>query len=343
MSAAASLGPEDGATSRAHSAHAPAPEGRESRVAIACAADRRYALPLAVMLRSAADHLGAEATVDAYVLDDRIDPGDRRRVEASLDDRIALHWICGEPADLAGLPLWGRMTATTYRKLTLGRWLPEHVERAIWLDCDVLVLTDLRHLWRADLRGRHALGVRDALVPRLASRFGVGAHRDLGLPGDAEYFNAGVLLTDVAAWRRDDVAGRARDYLRRYADRVFFWDQEALNAVLAGHWGALDARWNWHATGDRLARRAAPPPWILHFSGNLKPWSYAGTSPLHALYYRHLDRTAWRGWRPGRSWRGAMLSAYESSRLRRFFYPAEQLGTRLVRALTLRPAASDGA
>ena len=38
------------------------------------------------------------------------------------------------------MPLWGRMSATTYQKLTLGEWLPVEIERALWLDCDMLVL-----------------------------------------------------------------------------------------------------------------------------------------------------------------------------------------------------------
>ncbi len=308
---------------------------------IACAADRRYALPLAVMLRSAADNARASTRIEAYVVDDAIDPEDKARVELSIAGRVTLHWVHEQSADLAGLPIWGRMSATTYRKLTVARWLPPDVSRAIWLDCDVLVLAELEPLWRADLAGRHVMAAPDALVPHLSSRFGVAAHRELGLRPDARYFNAGVLVSDLAAWRRDDVAGRALDYLRRYGQRVYFWDQEALNAVLAGSWGALDTRWNWQVTIDRLAApgrsdHSRAHPWILHFSGNLKPWLYGGSSAHHQAYYRYLDRTAWSGSRPTPSWRATMLSAYESSRLRRICYPAEQLGTRIVRAVTRR-------
>ena len=55
-----------------------------------------------------------------------------------------------------------------------------------------------------------------------------------------------------------------------------FWDQEGLNAVLSGEWGELDPAWNWSVNvgrvdGDRVTNGAAK---IVHFNGNLKPWTY---------------------------------------------------------------------
>jgi lipopolysaccharide biosynthesis glycosyltransferase len=118
-------------------------------------------------------------------------------------------------------------------------------------------------------------------------------------------------------------------------------DQEALNAVLAGRWGELDPRWNRNVGVDTV-RGAQDDAWILHFSGNLKPWRYRGRGRYHTLYHRHLDATAWAGWRPEQSWRSAAVGLYETSTLRRIVYPLEQRGMQLVRMLTRRYAtASD--
>ena len=57
------------------------------------------------------------------------------------------------------------MTSTTYHRLLLPQLLPEEVTRAIWLDCDLLVTTDLVRLWETDLGGFHLLAVRDSVVP----------------------------------------------------------------------------------------------------------------------------------------------------------------------------------
>jgi lipopolysaccharide biosynthesis glycosyltransferase len=137
------------------------------------------------------------------------------------------------------------MPVCTYQKLTLGDWLPGDVQRVVWLDCDLLVLGDLGELWDKQIGSRTALAVQDQRVPLVSSRFGVAGCRDLGLSTEAKYFNAGVMLVDLAAWRGDEVGVKAREYLLNYADRVYFWDQEALNAVLAGKWGEMDLQWYW--------------------------------------------------------------------------------------------------
>lgn len=313
---------------------------------IACASDHRYALPLAVMLRSLLAHLAPGSQVEIYVVDDGISLADKAKVLASLTDCVTLHWVEPSRSALSGLPTWGRMPTTTYQKLTLGEWLPAHAEKVLWLDCDLLVLDDIMPLWETELGQRHVLAVPDQRVPLVSSRCGVTAYRELGLAAEAPYFNAGVLLIDLRRWRKDDVAGRAMDYLYTYRDRVFFWDQEALNAVLAGKWGQLNDGWNRNPTIDHLIRSYGPWPVdvadprrlneirIAHFSGNLKPWNCDGSSRHHRLYFQYLDQTAWRGWRPARTWKGMCLQSYESSRLRRFVYPAERWATQVVRTLT---------
>jgi lipopolysaccharide biosynthesis glycosyltransferase len=315
-------------------------------IVIACASDSRCALPLAVMLRSLVDNLDPRCRVEVHAVDDGIDPADKAKVQASLTDRVTFRWVKPCRSALGGLPTWGRMPTTTYQKLSMGEWLPAEAEKAIWLDCDLLVLDDIATLWNTDLGDRQIFAVPDQRVPFVSSRFGVAAYRELGLAPKTKHFNAGVLLIDLARWRRDDVAGRAIHYLKTYRDRVFFWDQEALNAVLAGQWGELDSGWNHHPTINHLVGHDMTPMEhraaaglshdvrIAHFSGNLKPWNFGGSSPYHNLYFRYLDQTAWTGWRPARTITGTMLQAYASSRLRRLVYPAEQWATHLVRAFT---------
>jgi lipopolysaccharide biosynthesis glycosyltransferase len=132
------------------------------------------------------------------------------------------------------------------------------------------------------------------------------------------------MLVDVRSWREDDIGALASRYLRQASD-VMFWDQEALNAVLAGRWRELDPRWNRMPSAERLGDPgAAAEPSIVHFSGMLKPWRLPETpSGLRALFYRHLDETPWAGWRPPRTPTSVALGWYESSRVRDLLYPLE--------------------
>lgn len=297
---------------------------------VACAADANYALPLSVMLQSLGAHLSPGRRAEVYILADGLDDGLQARVQRSVPDNLTLHWCAPVPLD-PSLPLWGRMSSTTYQKLTLADWLPPDLPRVLWLDCDMLILADVSSLWDTAIGDDIALAVPDERVPLVSARFGVAAWQELNLARDAPHFNAGLLLVNLEAWRAQQVSARSFDYLRQYRERVYFWDQEALNAVLSGHWRPLDARWNRHPAYSP----ASEQPWILHFSGDLKPWLFEGRNHHRAQYGQYLARTDWAGTPLSRSWRDACLERYETTRLRRaLLLPLEQTAMILRRSLT---------
>lgn len=316
-------------------------------VVVACAANVSYAIPLAVMLRSAANHLSPGRELAAWVVDDGLGDESRQRIVESLPSCATIHWLSPDRSSFDGLPLWGRMPINTYDKLTIAEVLPARVAKAIWLDCDTLVLADLAELWDLPMGNAHALAVTDSLVPTVSSRFGVSGFSHLGFDASMPYFNAGVMVVDTAKWRASRIAAGAVNYLRQFSDTVFFWDQEALNAMLAGRWGPLDPRWNWSANLDRLSRNGVASydgnnsqSRILHFSGNLKPWVVREAMDFDAEYFRVLDETAWHGWRPKHTAARSVLGWYGSSRLRRVVYPAEQWGMRVIWRVTRRRSVS---
>ena len=105
------------------------------------------------------------------------------------------------------------------------------------------------------------------------------------------YFNAGVMTLDLALWREEQLASQLLRYLERHAHAIRWWDQDALNAVLAGRWGELDPRWNqipqfWEpAAGDTdpfppaLRELVIRDPWIVHYSTGSKPWHWGCRIP----------------------------------------------------------------
>ena len=310
-----------------------------THVVIGCAADRSYAVPLAVMLRSAAAHLDPAHELVVYAVDGGVAQDARELVARSLGTRGTLHWVPPRREAFAGLPLWGRMPIATYDKLAIARWVPDTVGRVLWLDADLLLLADPAPLWNTDLEDAVAGACVDARVPTVGARFGVGRFAAHGLAASDPYFNAGVMLVDLERWRVEEIERRALDYLRAAGSQVYFWDQEALNVALAGRWRPLSPEWNWSPnTGATVAASGAPR--ILHFSGNLKPWRYAGRLAVHDAYYRTLDETAWTGWRPPASLRASVLARYESSPLRRLALPLERGALALLRAATFRYASA---
>jgi len=308
-------------------------------VVVVCGTDSRYQVPLAVMLRSAIDNLGSDFTLTAYVLYSEVSDADRVRVSRSIPEgRGSIRWIKVDASRITGVPLWGRMPLSTYFKLLVTDLLPSHVTRAVWLDCDVLVRGDLGELWNTELAACDVAAVPDQVVPLASSRGGIARHRELGI-SDAKYFNAGVMVIDLVAWRAHLVTVRALDYLRRSWKSVVFWDQEGLNVALAGRWLELPAMWNCNVSlpANRTGARHATPR-ILHFAGMLKPWIYRTRDPEWSEYIEYLDRTEWKGMRPRRTSAASAVSLYERSGMRRLLYPVETFAMEIVRRISRRAA-----
>lgn len=308
------------------------------RLTVACAADGRYALPLAVMLHSAARNLSPGYALAVYAVDGGLSAAERERIERSAGPRVSVEWIEPCRGAFAGLPLWGRMPIATYDKLAVGAWMPAGVRQVLWLDADLLVIGNLAEITPGADSAAVVHAVADPRVPLVSSRFGIAAYAALGFDATAKYFNAGVMVIDLERWRAEEVESRAFAYLHRYRDDVYFWDQEALNVALRGRWEELAPDWNRQTTTGPASTGATTPARILHFSGYLKPWRYRSSSHHHDLYFSYLDGTAWAGWRPPFSWSARGVDLYESSSLRRYALPVEHLALSVVRAATFHYA-----
>lgn len=186
-----------------------------------------------------------------------------------------------------------RYPASIYLRLLIPTALPTWVEKAIYLDSDLVVEADLGELWEIGLGEKPLLAVQDEGAPTVGSRLGLANYRELGLDPSAMYFNSGVLVFDVRAWRERQLADRVIDYVAAHANHMHFGEQDALNAVLACAWGALDPKWNqfvsqWEGHAGRHYQ-----PGILHFVSRCKPWNPAGVHWTNPLYDCYLKRSRW--------------------------------------------------
>ncbi len=300
-------------------------------VVVVCAADSAYAMALAVMLQSISAHVDPARRVDVYIIDCGLSLVDRARIDGQQRPNLCFHWRPSKRSkDIDDTP-WGHVSGATYDRLLIEQYLPADTALALWLDCDLLVLDDITVLFNQPLLGSTLWAVRDPFVHCVSSPFGVCRWRELDLASHAPYFNAGVMLIDMARWRSSAVATRALQYIRQHGKHVFFYDQEALNAVAAEHWQPLDDRWNYSANPFHAIQQdlGGGEPAILHFAGRIKPWIVPNLGVTQDRFFEQLDNTLWRGTRPARSAKMRLLSWYVRSRLRNLTYPLENQHLRL--------------
>lgn len=71
--------------------------------------------------------------------------------------------------------------------------LPETVDRVLYADCDMIVCEPLRERWNTPLDGKVLAAVQDGISADTKAA--------VGLRAGMRYFNAGLLLIDLAEWR----------------------------------------------------------------------------------------------------------------------------------------------
>lgn len=277
---------------------------------IATAIDEAYLLPLHVTVASLQKRLSSSLTPRLYLLN--------RSLSRSAVDSIArLIDTCPiVPGDAAirELPRQAGFPPEVSFPLLLSDVLPGDVERVLFLDPDLLVLDDIAEIWDTPLGSNTIAAARDLAMPTCSSPRAVKKCRNLGIPHDAPYFNAGVMLIDIARWKAADVSSQVGDYLERNRGRTDYSHQEGLNAVLWDKWKQLDQRWNLIAslTGRRYSspQQNVLTAGIVHFAGRFKPWHFKVGGPFGDSYAEALQEL---GFDPASPWSipRSLLSVYD--------------------------------
>lgn len=273
---------------------------------------------LAVAMHSALANLAPAAHPDVCVLDNGLSELSRSRLRKvvraarSVDD---VRWIPTPGEHLGEVAIDSHLTPASYSRLLIPELLPQHIRRVVYLDADVLVREDISPLFTVDLRGAPTGAVRDFVITSTV-------HESSGVRERAHprpYFNAGVLVIDVARWRVEGLGERAMRYAG--AGEPLRWaDQDALNA-LGVDWHELDFRWNVQPRArdlrvvgkrrahteieDHLYRRysdSGRAAWVLHFAGRTKPWRRSSLRPGTAAWVRAMLRTRWYSPREAFTW-----------------------------------------
>lgn len=201
------------------------------------------------------------------------------------------------------------ISVATYFRLFSTELLPD-LDKAIYLDCDILVRGSLRELWNMDMGDSYLAAVYH---PNSLS-INNGAFNRLGIPISQGYFNAGVLLMNLKKWKEDGIYQKCMDFIRnKYAD-IRNHDQDVLNAVCGKRTLVLSCKWNmqnifykvrfWYKTNDPYNKRyqselidaesVIGKSVVVHFAARPKPWEWYCTHPFRNEFLTELKSNGFR-------------------------------------------------
>jgi lipopolysaccharide biosynthesis glycosyltransferase len=287
-------------------------------VHVVCACNAGYMMPMTVMLSSLVDHFDRDRDLTIHVLNSNSTQEQRDGVTKSLKmmrpdwNRVRVKWYSVVPPNLAVKQV-RRHTHDIFSRFLAPFLLPEEIDRALYLDCDIVVLKDIGELWDSTAGSPAVVhAVHDLTIPWVSSRQGVFDYKDRGIPADAPYFNSGVLLIHLKRWRERDLTNRLIEYLSENGPKVNEADQGALNALLWNEWEKINQRWNSHSclnvTDNRKETGLSAKewhdlrlhPWLVHYTAYKKPWMKGVVFPRYTYFYSYLQRTVYKDTIPHR-------------------------------------------
>jgi lipopolysaccharide biosynthesis glycosyltransferase len=269
------------------------------RPVLVLAIDDSYCEPLLVALYSLSQSNPQSVTdhFDIVLMYEGLSEQTKQRVLACADQLgLPVEFRLAVLPDLPFNTAFGG-TRAHYLRLAIPDTLADR-NRAVYLDADILVLADVTPLLEAELGDLPIGAVRDSLNPTLATGRALDGWEDLGLSGDQEYFNSGVLVMNLEACRHS-LFGEAFQAVADHSDKLRLWDQDALNLAAADRWFRLARRWN---TIPFSALRRTP--WARYRAEHIVPASQLIKEESEAAIMHYVS--------PSKPWRGLLPKGYAS-------------------------------
>lgn len=233
------------------------------------ATDDNYIPYLAVCLQSIKENRSRNYKYEIYILNTGVNGADAEKIERLAENDFNISFVdvsekLGELSDK--LQLRDYYTHTTYYRLFIARMFPEY-EKALYLDCDVVVTGDVSELYFTDI-GENLVGAIPDQSVNFYEPFMLYVNEVLGVTPE-KYFNAGILLMNLKKFREVDFYSQFSDLLQRYKF-IVAQDQDYLNVICKDKVHYIGREWNTMP----IASNACKNPKLVHYNLTRKPWHH---------------------------------------------------------------------
>jgi lipopolysaccharide biosynthesis glycosyltransferase len=233
-------------------------------------ADKKFIMQLAVSIWSLVHNYADSRKMFIYIISNDISEDDMNKINKVHEKNLRVQIVWKKPikSGLDKAKIARHWPITALFRLQIPLLLEHNVDKAIYLDSDIVVLGNVAELWD--------IGITESYLAACGEKG----------------FNSGVMLINIKRWREKGIGQKCIQYLEKYNSKYEYSDQDALNQVLKDRWKKLDWKWNKSPNGYTPSTR------IIHFMTKRKPWTIRGAFvPCRKLWYDYLDITPWAGWR----------------------------------------------
>ncbi|MBO5329107.1 MAG: glycosyltransferase family 8 protein [Anaerotignum sp.] len=255
--------------------------------------DSGYAGQAALMLFSLQKH-HPDTFLDIYVAG-TLQEGDIMLMGKALEkekSRITHTAFDGEI--LKGAPTTDRYPVEMYYRIFAAQYLPQELERVLYLDPDLVVTGSLEKLYAMEMGDAFFAAASHVKEDTVLEK--VNQKR---LDMEGIYINSGVMLLHLEALRREQDVRAVIDYIAEHEKVLFLPDQDVISGLYSEKILPVDA--HIYNMTERIAAmeflKGLDADWIcrnsaiIHYCGRNKPWKPMYKGKLDIFYL--LNRIEW--------------------------------------------------
>lgn len=253
--------------------------------------DKGYLKPLCVMLRSLTAS-NPETEFDIYVLNKSLCGNDFDYISNNVPDNdFKLHDIKIDDSILKDAPVTDRYPKEMYYRIFAAKFLPQNVDKILYLDPDLVVLKPLDRLYSINIEDYCFAAASHVSKP--LQKFN---EIRLQMDSSGPYINSGVMLMNLEKLRREQDFCEVFDYIEKNKRLLFLPDQDIISAIYSDKILLIDPyiynmteRMLYHPKSIKnnidfcwVDQNSA----IIHYCGRNKPWKENYNGCLDSIYHR---------------------------------------------------------
>lgn len=268
----------------------------QDRIHLVSAIDQGFLQHFYVMFKSLLENTNLECTyIHFHFIYHSIAENELRKIQDFFSsDHVQIDYYEINHYDMVNFYTSEHISLATYYRILIPQLLDKNIGKVIYLDSDMIICKDIWQLWLQDIHS-HAIGA-------VVDLQGEDRMDELKIPNTFSYFNAGLLIINLHYWRENNISDKVIAFIEENPDKLKYWDQDALNAVLYDKCFYLPYQWNVQTNAYQVSgledsiKVAVKEPFIVHYTTASKPWHISNKHPLKEKYHFFLEKTPYKNY-----------------------------------------------
>jgi lipopolysaccharide biosynthesis glycosyltransferase len=269
-------------------------------ITVVCACNDKYA-PFCGTMITSLFHNNKRHHIEVFILSSDMGKENQMKFEElARSYGQTVHFTSMRKQDFEFLPIGKRFTNISheaYFRLRMPSLLKDR-DKALYLDCDMIVRKDIAELWNTHLENHAIAAIQD--TTRMQKR----CFPRLGYNSEEGYYNSGMGVYNLSFLRSFNFEEKVQQFIKTNPEKIIFHDQDITNCVCHGLFKEVSPKWNllesfleenppvveWQKEELHKYRQ---DPSIIHYASLRKPWFIECVHPYQSEFWKYVALSPW--------------------------------------------------